>query len=101
MIGLFVLGGVCGVTGASAALVMGASLPKAVLVYMGVGMILPVTGIISMAFRNEVTDLVPAGATDSFSDTMSQWNADPESGVNSQQFGFSHDKDDDQQGKVA
>ena len=54
-----------------------------------------------MAFRNEDTDLVPAGATDSFSDTMSQWNADPESGVNSQQFGFSHDEDDDQQGKVA
>ncbi|MEP3636967.1 MAG: hypothetical protein ABJN14_06830 [Paracoccaceae bacterium] len=101
MIGLFVLGGVCGATGASAALVMGASLPKAVLIYMGVGMILPVSGIISMAFRNEDTDLVPAGATDSFSNTMSQWNADPESHANSQKFGLSHDEDDDQQDKVA
>lgn len=104
MIGLFVLGGVLGATGASAALLMGASLPKAALIYMGVGTLLPASGIISKSFRNNESDLVPAGqsdAFDAFDDTMSQWTADPESHHGIGEIDYSDDEDDDRQDKVA
>ncbi|MEO9820603.1 MAG: hypothetical protein ABJ370_10855 [Paracoccaceae bacterium] len=101
MIGLFILGGVFGATGASTALLMGASLPKAALIYFGVGTVLPATGIISMSLRSNENKIVPAGASQSFEDTLSQWNADPESNQNTQCLDRSDDEDDDRQDKVA
>ncbi len=101
MLGLFVIGGVIGAASASVALVLGASWASAVLAYFAAGSALPLAGIVHGASQTTSQDpQVFDVPQDSFEDTLSQWDADPESRSN--QYGFgAEDEDDERNNKVA